>query len=117
MMSSSVLSSLNGMSVIFRLTTRSATGASRRGRSICLWANRLAPVRCTVWLGRIEVVKDTVLERRGSAAPSVPYLAAAKDKLLQNIPIAEPIEFPAGSDDEGMRQNPVSPTALAAVGT
>src|SRR5712671_1495981 len=31
-------------------TSRSATGASRRRRSICLRANRLAPVRWTVWL-------------------------------------------------------------------
>src|SRR5712691_4157608 len=33
------------------LTHRSATGASRHWCSICLWANRLAPIRCTVWLG------------------------------------------------------------------
>src|SRR5205814_1892390 len=35
--------------VHLRLTQRSATGASRRWRSISLLANRLAPVGCTVW--------------------------------------------------------------------
>jgi len=55
-----------------RPTQRSATGARRRWRWIRLRANRLAPVRCTVWFALpIHDLRSTPARRRLVQQPGV----------------------------------------------